>query len=464
MHEKVEERGYKNISEEEFKDFIDETAVNVYVSKEFFRKYKDASRNEFLSEDVLGDIISEMKKNIAEGTADFRVFSYEEPVKTVWGSFKTYQNTPLQENAVKNGINAIKEGKTKLLLAAVMRFGKTHVCYDIVNRGEISGKPLKNILVVSGKADVRESWKSDINHVSYVNSFVFVELIDNKIMLSYKREGDEKISEKEGTIEELNELERNGKTLIFFDTLQDLSGSLDVMKAKHYGIMDRDFDMMIIDETHYGLHAMLWGQVTGLSDTYDDDFSEEDKINQERDESVIKNLSDHCKVILQVSGTPYYILMSSEFNELLKDAAVICTVSYSDMIEARDKWINDNPSKQESESPYFGIPTLYKIGLKLNKESKEIIKKSNATGNINAVFELDNNGKFKYENAVKMLFNGLFKKSKDGINGFLAGKSIEDSKCFRHTIAVFSQCKQCYALKDLLSICLFTKKSFNFFI
>ena len=79
------------------------------------------------------------------------------------------------------------------------------------------------------------------------------------------------------------------------------------------------------------------------------------------------------KRVLQVSGTPYYILASNEMIE--PGSEIISKVSYTDMLEARDKWHRDNEKKGNKKekpwtSPYYGIPTLRKIGLKLNIECR----------------------------------------------------------------------------------------------
>ena len=82
-------------------------------------------------------------------------------------------NTKLQEEAIENGVNALKNGKKNLLMAAVMRFGKTHASYEIIKQAG-----LKKVIVCSAKADVRTSWREDINHVHFYKDFVFIEILD----------------------------------------------------------------------------------------------------------------------------------------------------------------------------------------------------------------------------------------------------------------------------------------------
>jgi hypothetical protein len=140
---------------------------------------------------LIEDIIKEMRENIKNGTADFKTYKFTAEGKTsrdksdkIWGAPASYSNTELQEDAIKNGVAAIKTGKEKLLMAAVMRFGKTHASYEIVKNAG-----MKKVLVTSGKADVRKAWRDDINHVHFYNDFVFIEIIDKyKWDISYKKD------------------------------------------------------------------------------------------------------------------------------------------------------------------------------------------------------------------------------------------------------------------------------------
>ena len=113
-------------------------------------------------------------------------------IDTIWKAPATYPNTDLQQKAIDNGINAIADGKTDLLLAAVMRFGKTHSAYEIAKHADFNnGRKGKLVLVTTAKADVRTSWRNDINHVDFVDDFIFIEFIGNRVDVSLKEPGDE---------------------------------------------------------------------------------------------------------------------------------------------------------------------------------------------------------------------------------------------------------------------------------
>lgn len=462
VHEKVNKRGYLNIKKDEFHKFLSiegEDLIEVHYSREFFRKYKtlisgemDYNEADKLSDKLIEDIIKEMRDNIKAGTEDFKTYKFDSEGNTtraksdkIWGAPATYSNTDLQEEAVKNALSAIESGKKKLLMAAVMRFGKTHASYDIVNRAK-----MKKVLVTSGKADVRKAWRDDINHKSFCDSFVFVEVIDKyKCDISYKK-GSTIVTESRNIYEDtdiMSEFISEGKTVIVFATLQDLSGSLNVIKSKHKKFFDSKFDMLIIDETHYGSHSPEWGKVSGITEEDIDEEAIREIKMMNKDKETVDKLNIKYDILLQVSGTPYYILASNEM--LAEDAEVISKVSYTDMVKARDKWEADNRDKDSAESPYFGIPTLHKIGLELTSDCKKAIAKTGAIGSISKLFEVKS-GRFVHEKAISKLMTGIFGDGKSKQLAFLNNKKVKGDRVCKHTLLRMPSIASCEALKNLL--------------
>jgi len=468
VHKKVEKRGFLNIKKNEFKNFLSEKgreadAIHeLHYSKEFFNKYKHILNNdsteeerEELSAELLEDLLREMKEAIRNNKQDFKIYNYEtkKESNTIWSSPATYSNTALQKEAIRNGVDAIHDGKKNLLMAAVMRFGKTHAAYEIIKESN-----LKTIIVASAKADVRKAWRDDINHVDFYKDFVFIEVLsqyrwditeyDDTADILITKSNDITDNDK---VDEIFEIYKD-KTLIFFFTLHDLAGSLNKIKAKHHSLFNRTYDMMVIDETHYGSHANSFGKVTGLNKAIDEDdtqdFDEEIKLAKES-ENALKKLNIKYKHMLQVSGTPYYILAS---NEMIEDnAAIISKVSYSDMIEARDKWYEEHMSEDPSTSPYYGIPSLHKIGLNLTKECRQAIAKSGSTDSLNALFEIKGN-KFIYEKPIKGLMKSIFGDGTDKTLSFLKNKVVEGNKVCNHTMIVLPTIAACEIMKrDILS-------------
>lgn len=465
IHKKIRDKGYKQLERDEFMNTLTEKGkqlVDIHYSREFFSKYKKLLQGQLNNEDkeelsgqLLEDLIMQMKANIKAGKADFKLYSFDEEGKTskkqadkVWGEPDTYSNTDLQEDAIDRGVKAIKNDKKNILMAAVMRFGKTHASYEIVKHAGF-----KRVIVCSAKADVRTAWREDINHVHFYKDFVFIEVLGpNNWDVTYCKE--DKLVTEHG-IPNMENLEKSGKTIIYFFTLHDLGGSVKELKEKHKGIFDKEFDMMIVDETHYGSHANTFGKATGLGqnkikDDEDDEdnaaIEEEQKIAKESKEALQK-LNIKYKRVLQVSGTPYYILASNEM--IAEDAEIISKVSYTDMLNARDKYEKEHKGEDQSKSPYFGIPTLHKIGLRLNKECRKVMQNAGMTDSMTELFKVDGQ-KFVHERAVEGLMKSIFGDGKGSL-AFLKNKSVEGNKVCKHTLIVLPRVKACRAMKDLLT-------------
>lgn len=478
VHKKITDKGFANVNEETFyKNFSDMTKdelATVHYSKEFFDEYKRLLNGELsfderkkLSDKLIEDIIKQMKMNIKNGTADFKIFSYEtkQEASKEWGSPQTYNNTELQEEAINNGVAAIKKDAKNILLAAVMRFGKTHAAYEIVKKAK-----LKRVIVTSAKADVRAAWRDDINHKHFYKDFVFIEVLNQyKWDVTAYDENSGKLMTHHLQVHKDMLKEYADKTIIFFFTLHDLGGNVKQMKAKHMGLFDEEFDMLIVDETHYGSHANTFGKVTGLGIELEDEVTDiDDELKEmENDRKTLESLKGglRYKRVLQVSGTPYYILASNEMIE--PGSEIISKVSYTDMLEARDKWNRDNEKKGNKKekpwaSPYYGIPTLRKIGLKLNKECRKKLKEIGAGTDVGALFRTAK-GDFMYKPEVESLMKSLFGKGTDDKLAFLNNKKVEGSKTCKHTLIVLPRIAACNAMEKLLSSFIDTneRKIFN---
>lgn len=478
VHKKIADKGFANVNEETFyKNFSNMTKdelATVHYSKEFFDEYKRLLNGELsfderekLSDKLIEDIIKQMKMNIKNGTADFKIFSYEtkQEASKKWGSPQTYNNTDLQEEAINNGVAAIKKGAKNILMAAVMRFGKTHAAYEIVKKAK-----LKRVIVTSAKADVRAAWRDDINHKHFYKDFVFIEVLNQyKWDVTAYDEKSGKLMTHHLQVHKDMLNEYADKTIIFFFTLHDLGGNVKQMKAKHIGLFDEEFDMLIVDETHYGSHANTFGKVTGLGIELEDEVTDiDDELKEmENDRKTLESLNGglRYKRVLQVSGTPYYILASNEMIE--PGSEIISKVSYTDMLEARDKWNRDNEKKGNKKekpwaSPYYGIPTLRKIGLKLNKECRKKLNEIGAGTDVGALFKTAK-GEFLYKHEVESLMKSLFGSGNDDKLAFLNNKKVEGSKTCKHTLIVLPRIAACNAMEKLLSSFIDTneRKIFN---
>ena len=223
-----------------------------------------------------------------------------------------------------------------------------------------------------------------------------------------------------------------GKTVIVFATLQDLAGKkgfdANVIKDKHKFLYNDEYplDMIIIDETHYGSHSNVYGTAVGLAKNKYEANSTELKEAKKEAEDVdrISKAVDEIKhkYTLQCSGTPYYILASGEFSEIYKNKEIISNVGFSDMIDARDKWVDEHINDDnfdESKSPYFGIPNMIKFGMNLTKECRKVLSKNKDINTSLSFLFKNSNDKFENESAVTELMESIFGANNHEMPGFL---------------------------------------------
>ena len=474
VHARTRSYGYSNLKDpankfdfDEFKRLAKEDGIeNIHVSSEFFMKYKDMKIKDTsseLNEKIITDIITEIKNDIKEGKNVGKLYDLETHQETThheYGAADIYENTPLQQDAINKAIDAMKRGCTDLLLSAVMRFGKTHCCYEIIKEAP----DIKYVLVTSAKADVRAAWKDDINHEDFLDNFVFIELpSDGSLTISKKNQKGVYEEVKKENPNKIKQYIDEGKTVIVFATLQDLAGKkgfdANVIKDKHKFLYNDEYplDMIIIDETHYGSHSNVYGTAVGLAKNKYEANSTELKEAKKEAEDVdrISKAVDEIKhkYTLQCSGTPYYILASGEFSEIYKNKEIISNVGFSDMIDARDKWVDEHINDDnfdESKSPYFGIPNMIKFGMNLTKECRKVLSKNKDINTSLSFLFKNSNDKFENESAVTELMESIFGANNHKMPGFLDQKRIKEGEIFKHIIMVLPHIDDCHVLKKLL--------------
>lgn len=487
VHNRTRARGYSNLKDKENKfdydEFIrlakEDHIENVHVSSEFFMKYKDMkikNTDEELNTQIIEDIITEIKDDISKGKDVGKLYSIDktESVKKFYEKDPDdYGNTPLQDQAIQKAIDAMNNGATDLLMAAVMRFGKTHTTYEIIRQ-----KGIKYALVTSAKADVRTAWRDDINHINYIDDFCFIEFDGNyKVLVTEKDKTSGKLMQHglQGNV--IEEKRNEGKTVIVFATLQDLSGKFEkvtdkqndfdnalkldrTIKNKHDYLFNNPPELIVIDETHYGSHSATNGKAIGLSaspDEYSETEIKEARKEAKDAELITKKIhSINAKYTLQCSGTPYYILASGEFADVYKNKEIISNVSFSDMLAARDAWIEENNSKDkkdridESKSPYFGIPNIIRFGMNLTSKCRNVIKKAkDFNSSLSELFANDGT-KFIHEDAIVELMESIYGANNHKMPGFLDEDRIKKGEIFKHIIMVLPHINDCHLLKELM--------------
>lgn len=434
---------HKFIEEDLKKERLDESNLteDIYYSNEFFKGATNID---------VENAITDIKNNYEENTGKYQYYNSKDFLPTIrhytsTGIWKLRDN---QKDAVNNFKNAVKSGRTNLLMYAVMRFGKSFT--SMMCAKEINAKV---VVIVSAKADVLEEWKKTIESADNFNEYLFI--TSNDLM-------------RDNHVIEMN-LKLNNKIALFL-TLQDLQG--EEIKEKHKEIFSTEIDLLIIDETHFGARAEKYGQVL-RENKYESDIKDkhnEDFIETEEALSQIKVLP--AKIKLHLSGTPYRILMGSEF----KKEDIICFCQFSDIIDEQNKWDKDYFEKIENneinpetnkpyvswDNPYFGFPQMVRFAFNPSTNARkklEEYKKNGFTYAFSSLFKplsikKDANGnhkKFVNEKEILELFQVIDgSKDDENILGFLNYEKIKSGNMCHHIVCVLPYCASCDALENLL--------------
>lgn len=401
-------------------------APEAHYSKEFFKGAK--------KEDVEA-AIADIKRSYSdnENTYTFYKATDRLPETHEYKSTGTWSVRKNQQDTIDRFIKAYENGRTNLLMYAVMRFGKSFTALCCAKAIEA-----KVVLVVSAKADVKEEWKKNVQSADNFKGYTFL---------------DAEALRNENIIKNLLD---EDKRVVVFLTLQDLQG--DDIKAKHKEIFENQIDLLIVDETHYGARAEKLGDILRKKDV--DLYKDEDYIETEEAEKQIKVLN--AKVKLHLSGTPYRILMGSEF----APEDIVAFYQYTDIVKDQKKWDKKNVSLDEPEpewnNPYFGFPQMVRFAFHPSDAAKRKLEEFNKAGGsyaFSALFEpkstkkeIDGSYKiFQHEQEILELFKAIDGSQKDeNVLGFLDNHLIKDGKMCRHIVCVLPYCASCDALEHML--------------
>lgn len=413
---------------------------SVYYSREFFKNVNTSELDE-----AINDICEQYK--LKNSTYAYYDSNKRLAVTVHYERGSKWTLRPNQKEAVDNFIKAVNSGRTNLLMYAVMRFGKSFTslaCAKAINA--------KTVLIVSAKADVREEWKKNVEQPGNFEGYNF---LSSKELL----ENDNAISD----------IHAKDETAVIFLTLQDLQGT--EIKAKHAQVFENKIDLLIVDETHFGARAQSYGKILRNAQTDEKkdlkdnikflDKQEDDQIDLEDANEQIKELK--AKVRLHLSGTPYRILMGSEF----EPEDIISFVQFTDIAKDKAKWDTENLYKDNAEewdNPYFGFPQMIRFAFNPNERSIERMKELKKNGVNFALSALlkpksikkdinDNSHKqFVYEDEVLDLLRVIDGTSSDSkLLGFLDYDKIKQGQMCRHMVMVLPYCASCDAMEKLIS-------------
>ena len=239
----------------------------------------------------------------------------------------------------------------------------------------------------------------------------------------------------------------------------------------HKELFENAIDLMIIDETHYGARAESYGRIIRTAGyTRDinmrfDDGEGDDYIETAEAAEQLKALQ--VKVKLHLSGTPYRILMGSEFSK----EDIICFYQFSDIVKAQEEWEERRQLREletgkremeEWENPYYGFPQMIRFAFQPNASALELLNHLKGTGITYAFSELfkpvsiskkkdNSHRRFIHEKEVLELFEAMDGgKSDESIFPFLDYKKIQKGDMCRHMVVVLPYCASCDALENLL--------------
>lgn len=409
---------------------------DIYYSNEFFQNVHIEN---------IQEAIKDIQDNYENNTGKYKYYDANNqlPKEYHYASTEEWPIRPNQEATIRNFVAAVNAGHTKLLMYAVMRFGKSFT--SLCCAKEIDAKI---VLVVSAKGDVCDEWQKTVESPENFNKdYVFIsskKLLNDKSIITTT----------------LN----NGKKVVVFLTLQDLQG--EYIKDKHQEIFGQQIDLLIVDETHYGARAESYGSVI-RSANYEKDVKEkyanEDFIEINDAEKQLKSLS--VKITLHLSGTPYRILMGSEFSK----EEIIAFYQFSDIVRDQKKWdeehlLNDAEDVKEWDNPYYGFPQMIRFAFVPSKSALAVLESLRSSGTTYAFSALlkpqsiskdskhSLHKKFVYEKEVLELFKAIDgTKDDDGLLSFLDYDKIKSGNMCQHIVCVLPYCASCDALEALIN-------------
>ena len=293
---------------------LDDLPADVYYSREFFRGATVVDVEEAIA-DIRADYDSK--------TGRYHYYNATTQLPTIekYASTGMWDPRPNQDKTIKAFKKAIDNGRKHLLMYAVMRFGKSFTSMCCAKE-----MGAKLVVVVSAKADVCDEWRKTVESAeNFRNEYEF--LSSSSLERNYN------------IINELLDNPTSPKKVVVFLTLQDLQG--ENIKDKHAQIFGRKIDLLLVDETHFGARAEKYGAV--LRASQGEKLSKEEKYAVE---DILESTKEFdVDVTVHLSGTPYRILMSDEFD---REQDLIAFYQFTDIVREQEEWDRDNFAKDES--------------------------------------------------------------------------------------------------------------------
>jgi len=254
---------------------------------------------------------------------------------------------------------ALTDGlEPRFLWNAKMRFGKTFAAYHLAKR-----RDAKRILVVTYKPAVEDAWETDATTHTDFEGWKFFSRSSTTDPTTFAPV----------------------TTVVCFSSLQDLRGRTEdgSIKEHHEWIYATEWDIVIVDEYHYGAwndatRQLLAGEVSGGQAEVA--AARGDDAEDEADQDLAEKLDNvKGKTFLCLSGTPFRAIASSEFSP-----GQIYNWTYTDEQRAKEDFTRDHP---DVWNPYAALPQMNLLVYELPDRLREVaISGSRAEFDLNEFF------------------------------------------------------------------------------
>jgi len=445
------ERRFSEVAKVDDKTFFRDYAIHAYLDASGKTRLRKGVidklpyfSNEFFKDTEIEDIknaIIDVRDSHSRNDGRYQFYSFDDnriPVNFTWKRTLEYPPRPNQQKAIDNFNEALRKGRTNLLMYAVMRFGKSFTsmcCATDMNA--------KFVVIVSAKADVKAEWKKTVESHKRFDGYQF---LDSENLLRSETIITDKL--------------KKGRIALFL-TLQDLQG--EEIKAKHKEVFENSIDLLLIDETHFGARGNEYGKV--LADICTNKAEQRTELSQSDDD--LSDLDEsiktfRSKIRIHLSGTPYRILMDNEFTK--EDIIAFC--QFTDIVDEQELWNEENINKdgiKEWDNPYYGFPQMIRFAFNPNESSikkMEELKKKGINYALSALFKpqsivkdskYHNHQKFTHEKEILDLLEVIDGHKKDNnLLGFLDYDKIKNGKMCRHIVCVLPYRASCDALQNLI--------------
>ena len=337
-----------------------------YYSREFFR---EATVGDV--EEAIADIHDDYESK--SGKYHYYDATTQLPATEKYASTGMWFPRPNQQATIDAFKRAVANGRTHLLMYAVMRFGKSFTSMCCAKE-----MGAKLVVVVSAKADVRDEWRKTVESAeNFRNEYEFFSSAD--------------LENNYSIITDTLDHPTDPKKVVVFLTLQDLQG--ENIKDKHAQIFGRKIDLLLVDETHFGARAEKYGAV--LRASQGEKLSKEEKYAVE---DILESTKEFdVNVTIHLSGTPYRILMSDEFD---REQDLIAFYQFTDIVREQEEWDRENfakdEPKEEWENPYFGFPQMIRFAFNPNESARKrmaALRESGMSDAFSALFKPKSVGK-----------------------------------------------------------------------